>query len=89
MDIAGPVSSARKPALAAARVTVKCMSSSTVKPESVSASPSCSAFAPSTSSGTSSFTPPAVSRRSKVYCTSDAVSALPLEKTTPLRSVKV
>ena len=88
MDMAGADSSARKPALGALRVTEKWVSSMTLKPSRASASPLMTLSAPAISSAISVFCWASFNSRSKLYCTSDAVRGLPLENTTPSRSVK-
>ena len=88
MDAAGAESSAGKPAFGAASVMEKCVSSVILKPSRESASPYIPASPPAISSGISVLSFAIFSSRSKLYCTSDAVSALPLENTTPSRRVK-
>ena len=87
MDITGEESSARNPAFGALSVMVKCVSSATLKPSSVSVFLSITSCPPTTSSGMSVFWLARISSRSKLYCTSEAVSAFPLLKTTPSISV--
>ena len=88
MDMAGADSSTRKPALGAERVTEKWVSSMTLKPSRDSASPLMTLSAPRISSAISVFCCASFRSRSKLNCTSEAVRGLPLENTTPSRSVK-